>query len=257
VRPALAALLPDGAVIGQDEFIERYWSPEPGQHTTLIGPNGCGKTTLGLKLLAKARELHPFTRGVVLAMKPDKGPKSLGKRATGDETVARLTRQYGGRITRDWPPLRLPWRQEPPWWTFWPRHTMDPATDNAAHAEAFRSVLLDAYATGDHWVFGDEALGLAKDLDLSPEMVAILSRGRSMRCAGFFATQRPAYVPVHMYSEGRHFFLWRMNDAGAYDRIKEIGGSVDPKVVVQILSSLRRHECLYLYPEHDIRAVLV
>jgi hypothetical protein len=257
MRSSLVSLLPPGAVIEQDVFIRDYWSPDPGQHITLIGPNGCGKTTLGLRLLAKARELHPRTRGVVLAMKPHRGPRSQGRRSTGDATVANLTRQYGGRITREWPPLPVPWRREPAWWTFWPRHSMDPEVDNAMHKEAFRGALLDAYASGDHFVFGDEAYGLAHDLDLEDPMVAILSRGRSMHTSGMFATQRPAHVPLHMYSEGRHFFLWRMNDARAYDRIREIGGSVDPRTVVQILSGLRRHECLYLYPEHDIRAVLV
>lgn len=257
MRPALAALLPPGGVIGQQEFIDQYWAPEPGQHITLIGPNGCGKTTTGLKLLAKARALHPLTRGLVLAMKPDKGPRSMGRRSTGDSTVAGLTRAHGGRITREWPPTRLPWQREPTWWTFWPRHTMVPAVDNATHKAAFEAAMLDAYSKGDHWVFGDEAYGLAEDLELEDPMIAILSRGRSMRTSGMFATQRPAYVPLHMYSEGRHFFLWRMNDARAYDRIKEIGGHTDPKTIISILMNLRRHEVLYLYPEHDIRAVLV
>lgn len=259
MRASLARLLPDGAMIPQQEFVDRFWSPDPGQHGTMIGPNGCGKTTLAMKLLARSQELHQphGSKGIALVMKPNKGPRSLGKRATGDETMAKLTRSLGGRTVRSWPPPpRWPWQREPKFYTFWPKHTMDLDVDEPAHEAAFRGILHDSFEHGDRWVFADEAMGLA-ELNLKRELIAIWSRGRSMRCGLLAATQRPAFVPHHMYSEGRHFFLWRMNDSGAYDRIKEIGGSVDPKTVVAIVKNLKHHECLYLYPEHDIRAVLV
>lgn len=257
LRSDLAPLLPPGAILRMDEFIDHCYAPEPGQHHALIGPNGCGKTTVGIRLLAKAHELHPSTRGLVLAMKPDKGPKSDGKNATGDRTVAQLTRQYGGRIVRTWPPALLPFQREPAFWSFWPRHVMRPDVDRPAHTEAFREAILRCYGEGDWWVFADEAYSLDEELGLEDELVTVLTKGRSMKCGAFMATQRPAHVTLSMYSESKHFFLYRMADARAYDRLSEIGGMVERKRTIEILSRLTKRQCLYLYPDEGVIAVLV
>lgn len=239
-----------------DTFIADYWTPMPGEHTALIGPNGHGKTTVGLRLLAKAHELHPHVRGVALAMKPDKGPKSEGRKATGDRTVARLTRALGGRIARRWPPpLLWPWQHEPAFWAYWPRHTMDPHQDLPAHQEAFAACLLESYKKGDRWVFMDEAYSLSNELKLDTEMVTLWTKGRSMNVGVFAATQRPAHVPLWFYSESKHFFLWAMTDGAAYDRLKEIG-NVDPQLIRSALSTLGKHECLYLYAPERRMAIL-
>lgn len=258
IRSDLAPLLPPGAIVRWDDFLAHYYAPIPGQHHALIGPNGCGKTTAGIRLLAKARELHPHTRGMVLAMKPDKGPKSGGKNATGDRTVAQLTRQYGGRIVRTWPPALLPFQKEPAFWTFWPRHQMRPEIDRPAHTAAFREAILRCYGEGDWWDFCDEAYSLDEELGLEDELVTVLTKGRSMNNGGMLATQRPAHVTLSLYTESKHFFLWRMMDLKAYDRISEIGGGmVDKRRTVEILSRLGKHQCLYLYPDEGVMAVLV
>lgn len=240
-----------------DTFIAEYYAPEPGQHVTLVGPNGCGKTTIGMQLLAATTAQHPKLRGVVLVMKPHKGPKSHGRKASGDRTVATLTRRLGGKVIRDWPPPPLPWRTEPPFWVLWPPHTAEPEVDDARHAVIFRKCLIDLYKKGDSVAFCDEAAGLSDQLDLEDVLVQTLSRGRSMDAAAILATQRPRFVPRAMFTEAKHFFLWRMADEGEYERLREIsGGRLDRKQVVAILSKLGPHECLYLYPSRNVACIL-
>lgn len=241
-----------------DEFLGEYYAPALGEHVCLVGPTGCGKTTIGMRLLAAATDQHPGTRGVALVMKPHKGPRSRGRRSSGDPTVSGLVRKHGGRVIRRWPPPPAPWRREPAYWALWPEHTGDPAQDEPAHQEVMRACLQDTYRRGDSWVFCDEAAGLADDLDLEPEMKQTLQRGRSMNAGAILATQRPRHVPRSMFTEAKHFFLWRMNDTAEYERLREIGGGhLDRRQIVEILSGLGRHECLYLYPDEKVACVLV
>lgn len=254
----MTVAVPDLDVLSMQDFIAHYYAPEEGQHVAMVGPNGCGKTTVGLQLLASTTSQHPTLRGVALVMKPHKGPKSDGRRATGDRTVAKWTRQLGGKVIRDWPPAPIPWRREPAFWALWPPHTAEPEVDDARHYEIFRRCLIDCYKRGDTVIFCDEAAGLSADLDLKPEMRQTLQRGRSLKASAILATQRPVEVPRSMFTEAKHFFLWRMADAGEYERIRELGGGrLTRPQITAVLSRLGMHHCLYLYPDQNVAAILV
>lgn len=245
--------------MAQADWLATSYDPKPGQHHIMIGPNGCGKTTLGMRLLAAAHVHNPGTRGLALVMKPDVGPKSDGRGATGDPTVSALTVELGGRVVRQWPPPPSTlWKGEPTFWALWPRHTFDPDRDEYAHAELFRRAILDSYQKGDRWIFCDELMGLTQELGLGRVATTVFSKGRSMKCGVIGATQRPAFVPQASYSEAKHVFLWPMRDAAAYDRLGEIGGggAVDPWVIRAILPRLSKHQCLYLHVETETMAIL-
>ena len=250
--------LPAAYYIPQDQFIDEYLDLKPGQHVSLFGPNGVGKTTIGLKILGKATDLNPQTVGIALAMKPDKGPREDGqkRRPTGDETVAALSRTLGGRVTRTWrPPLWQRLIGEPRFWTLWPRHSEEFRADLARHRAIFERAILESYNKGNRWIFADEVFSLVNELRLADELTHVWSKGRSMKCAIIGATQRPAFVPKWMYSSARHLLLWKDNDLDARKRYGEISG-VDPKRVLAVTSGLRHQECLYLYPEADTWAIL-
>jgi hypothetical protein len=93
----LKTRLPAEYHLPQDVFVEDYIELKPGQHASLIGPNGVGKTTLGMKLLKSATDQNPQTIGIALAMKPHRGPKSEGRRAPRPPTRANHTPPPGGR----------------------------------------------------------------------------------------------------------------------------------------------------------------
>lgn len=249
--------LPASYHIPQDEFVTDFFAPEKGQHISLIGPNGVGKTTIGLKLLKSCTDQYPETIGVALAMKPHRGPKDDGRKSTGDPTVARLTNALGGRVTRSWPP---PWwqtfgRDEPAFWTLWPKHSKEFRADIARHHKIFGDAIIRCYNDGNRWIFADEIFSLTNELKLEPELVHVWSKGRSLKCAIIGATQRPAFVPRWMYSSAKHLFLWRDNDSDARKRYGEISG-IDPKRILRLTDGLRKHECLYVQPEKDILALI-
>ena len=255
--PSLKTRLSGEYILPQDEFIADFFAPKPGQHISLIGPNGVGKTTIGLKLLAQCTALWPETIGLALAMKPHRGPEADGRKSTGDPTVATLTRSLGGRITRQWPP---PWWQtlfqsEPAFWSVWPKHTENFRADLFAHRAVFEHAIIQSYNKGNRWIFADEIYSLCAELKLDPELVHVWSKGRSMKCAIIGATQRPAFVPKWMYSSAKHLFLWRDPDSDARKRYAEISG-VDPKQVLALTDGLRQHECLYVNPEANVWACL-
>jgi hypothetical protein len=80
-------------------------------------------------------------------------------------------------------------------------------------------------------------------------MDTIWTKGRSVECGMWGATQRPAYVSRNMYSQASHLFLWTENDLEARKRYGEIA-RVDRAQVLGILDRLTRHQCLYLNPDH-------
>jgi len=227
--------------LSQDEFLDEVFAPHyrPGEHVTFIGPTNSGKTTIAFKMLD--RVATPELPVVILVLKP--------KDSTVDDEAAK----YGFRRIDHWPPTKREWR---PWksefggkirgWVFWPRQSLrNIRRDDSMLSYEFGKVMTDCYRAGNRVVFVDEAHAVQNDLKLRPEMDAMLMRGRSLGCGGWFATQRPRNVTLNMYSQAEHLVLFRTSDERDADVYRQIGG-VDPTIVSEAVWGLERFEFVYI-----------
>jgi hypothetical protein len=223
-----------GAVlrVPRQEFLTSYWAYAPGEHVSVLAPTQWGKTTLLYQLLQMSS--RPELPGVVLAGKPR------------DAVLTDWTRQLGYKLVRTWPPApALPGMRKPNGWTLWPKLKGDFARDNAVLRFEFHKAIQDSYNKGNRILYGDEMWGIAEELGLEADAIAVWSRGAAMGCGLWAGTQKPSHVPLWMYSQAYHLFLGNDPDEGARKRFGEIGG-VDPLLVRDITERLRPYEWLYI-----------
>lgn len=219
------------AMMDRDEFLRWRWRYHPGEHVTLIGPTGCGKTWLAYQLLARSATVR--LPAMVLVMKPV------------DPVVSQFTRDIGFRRVASWPPPPNPLRPRPMGWTIWPRHRFDPAIDDPHLFDVFRAALLDGYKRGRRIIYADETIGLARELRLDAELSTLWMRGRSMGTGLWAAAQRPAFMPLHGYSQASHLFLAYDPDKRSRERFAEIGG-IDPDLIQYAAQRLLKYHFLYI-----------
>ncbi len=217
------------------------WDYKAGEHVTVLGPTGSGKTHLAYGLLEVTA--HPKLPAVVMVMKPR------------DPTVAGWSRRIGLIRTHGWPAVPNPFEQRRNGWTVWPRHRFDPEADDAMLHTVFRRAILDSYKRGRRILFADEAAGLSGELDLERELKTVWMRGRSMECGLWAASQRPVEIPLHAYSQAHHLFLAHDPDYRTRQRYAEIGG-VDPAIVLRDTAELPRWHWLYIRREGQRRVII-
>lgn len=220
--------------VDRGEFIDERWHYQTGEHVTCLAPTGNGKTTLMYQLLhATATEEVP---AVSLVMKPR------------DSTAVKFTKESGFRRVSSWPPPPSPWHPgKPRGYTLWPRHQLRDHAATLDHQEAvFGAALTDCYARGKRIVFADELYSLDNELGLRDPLVCIWTKGRSMGCGLWGASQKPSHVPLWAYSQAVHMFLSWDPDVRAQQRYGEIGG-MDPDLIRSGVEQLDEYEWLYIH----------
>lgn len=223
------------AYIPRSEFLQNYWNYEAGDHVTLLGPTGKGKTTLAYQLLEVTAT--PDLPAVNLVMKPR------------DRTVNKWDKRLGSRVVRTWPPPFRSFREKPPVYTLWPKHDLrDWDGTNARMEKVFREAIYDSYGSKDKRIlFADELYGLtnSRELGLERELVMVWTRGRSLDCGLWGASQRPAFIPTWAYSQATHLFVHHDPDVRARLRYAEIGG-VDPDLIKYVTAKLPPFHYVYI-----------
>lgn len=192
-----------------------------GEHVGLVGPTGQGKTTLALDLLG----LRGWS--VILATKPR------------DRTLAGLERTGGYHRISAWPPPN----DRTPRVLLWPRWR-SPA-DTPRQAAAIHHALTSIFGEEAWCVFADDVQYLTDRLRLGSVLTDLWLQARALRVSVVAATQRPRHVPLVMWSQSSHLFLWGTNDDEDLRRLSGFGG-LSSKRIRTTVAGLARHDVLYI-----------
>lgn len=200
-----------------------------GEHITLVGPTGRGKTELEISLLAS----HPW---VVFL-----GTKRI------DPTQDKL-RAAGYRIISDPAELNPELATR---FVFRPRFPKTTASElKRAHTLVFRELLMRAYRQTGWTIAADELRYIAHFLGLTDELMLLWLQGRSQGSTVIGGTQRPRFIPLEAYDQATHLFFWRDKDRANVDRVAEIAG-IDRRTATAIVPNLPLHNVLYVNTATD------
>lgn len=202
-----------------------YGTWNQGQHVSLIGPTGQGKTTLALQLLPRREYV------VVLGTKV--------KDTTLQKLVKKNKRDSEGytRIEK-WEDRRLHNRL-----LLWPR--MGHEKDIAVQRREFSKALNHIYREGNWCVYVDEARYFTDMLSMKRLMVLFWTQGRSNGISFVTGTQRPAWVPTEIYDQADHIFFYGDNDEKNLKRIGGVG-YLNSKEIQLAVAALERYQVLYI-----------
>lgn len=195
-----------------------------GEHFTLVGPTGQGKTTFALGVL----DVRSYV--VALATKPRDATMTKLARSPGWQQIKAWERRppiYGDKGKRLilWPPFREP-------------------EDQARQAVELDRAIRAMFVEGSWTIFADELFYLCRQLGLTHLLEMLWTQGRSVGVSVVGGTQRPAHVPLLAYDQATHLAFWRDNDETNLKRISGLG--VESNAIRRVVANLPRYDALYL-----------
>jgi len=221
--------------------LERGW--KPGQHVSVFGPNGYGKSTVAIEL----GELSSQPTIIFITKKRDRLLSELPRRGwvlcrTLEQVESALrpkpAERYFGR-RRPAPPPRL---------VYWPTATGG-LRQRRAKLRTLSERLLDfVYERGGITLIIDEGLFLTKTLGQSEQVEMLLHEARSSGSRLVILSQRPSGLPLSAYSAPTFLVMFATNEPADLKRLSEIGGGLDPKPLRAELQLLPMYEFVLVAP---------
>lgn len=211
----------DVQVIHWDDFLRRFkW--KQGEHVTIIGPTGSGKTWL-------AESILPIRDFIAVMITKKKDPMIQKFMKGGYEKV------------KDWKDIPH---------EIYPRVLLHPpfAKDEPMerHQRDVFAYAFDKAFTQGHWtLYADELPYVIDELKLAHKVKRQLNQGRSLKSSLVSSAQRPAFLPLLAYSAATHLFFFRTTDETDLKRIGGLGG-VSNKLIRTLVQVLESHQVLYL-----------
>lgn len=215
-------VLDDIQRVDWDTFIQSHFVWKQGQHVTLIGPTGQGKTTLAKAILSQ--------RKFVLMLATKRRDPLIGE-----------FKSDGFRVIKDgWihphhshPKVLL----HPPYLRQEPRE--------AEQLRQFKQALDRVFDEGSWTVYLDEGPYVIEELGLIKKIKRLWQEGRSSKITVVTGAQRPRFLPLAAYSQATHLFFWRNQDESDSKRLGGLGG-LDRKKIERTVASLEEYEVLYV-----------
>jgi hypothetical protein len=211
-------------IVEWDTFITKWPTVyRQDQHVTIIGPTGCGKTTLAIELLK--------CRALVVAF----GVKHV------DETLEGLVKRDKWHRVEEWK-LRPKTAQRV---VLWPKvRDLDKVLD--VHRKRFNDAFKSIYKIG-HWtIYMDEETYLADHAGLRKVIRSMYILARSNRISLVGSAQRPSWLPLEAYNQAAHLLIFRTGHEADIAKMGSLNGA-NAKTIAQVVKALpTRHHFLHL-----------
>ena len=225
------------ATLSRNEFLDDYWSYEPGESAVWIAPTGGGKSHMMWQCADRALRQHPQLSLSAAMPKPS------------DETTDHWAEALGLKVSDTYPFRKHWWESEPPGYIHWPRHIKGDVDANYDHlTKEFKAMLNGEYWSGDKIVCVDDAYLIAATYHCNRECDTYLIAGRSNRSGLFGCLQQPKGTVSggspsgYWYSQPSHLFLGKDGVASNRERFGEIAMGIDPRLIDSIVTNLRTYK---------------
>lgn len=192
-----------------------------GEHVSIVGPTGCGKTTCLAKIIP--------ARDYVVVLVTKVHDTTIKRDFPGFERIERWSdrKAYQKKIL------------------LWPKPEKEMRATYTKQREVFQDALNEIFLDRNWCVVFDEQHYVCKQLGLEPENAMLQHQGRSSGLSIVNGTQRPAWVPLITFSGSTHNFLWRTTLDSDLKRLSDIGG-IDRRELAQNMLQLDKHEFVYV-----------